>query len=233
MPRSPGAHRDGVDPGPENAPMGKETFMKKPLYLLSAAVLLVVAGSCSNAPKQNEASTANIKPADQGPIARGEAASLKVSFSVEAVDAEKRLITLKGPQGNEGVYEVGDEVKRLAEIKAGDKINAEYNVAAVAELREPTAEEKSAPLVAMQGGERGPSDAPPAAGIGRAVRAVATIEALDGAAQNVTVKGRLDGMVTVHVDDATVFSQLQVGQSVVVSFAETLVLSVEPGAKKH
>ena len=205
--------------------------MKKPLYLLSSAVLLVVAASCSNAPKQNEAASASLKPTE--PIARGQAASLQVSFSVEAVDAEKRLITLKGPQGNEGVYEVGDEVKRLAEIKAGDKINAEYNVAAVAELRAPTEEEKSSPMVAMQSGDRATSDKPPAASIGRSVRAVATIEALDSPGQNFTLKGPLDGLVTVHVDDATVFNQLKVGQPVVVTFAETLMLSVEPGAKKQ
>jgi hypothetical protein len=205
--------------------------MKKVLFHFLAAALLVAAASCSNTPKQNDASTASVKPAE--PIARGEAAALQVSFSVEAVDAEKRLITLKGPQGNEGVFEVGDEVKRLAEIKAGDKLNAEYKVAAVAELREPTAEEKSAPLVAVQDAERGSSAEPPAGAIGRAVRAVATIEALDATAQSLTVKGPLDGMVTVHVEDPTVFSQLQTGQSIVVTFAETLVLSVEPGATKH
>jgi hypothetical protein len=206
--------------------------MKKPLIHILAAALLVVAASCSNAPQQNEASSASVQPAETGPVARGEAASVQVSFSVEAVDAEKRLITLKGPQGNVGEFEVGDQVQRLAEIKAGDKINADYKVAAVAELREPTEAEKSAPLVIDEGGQRAASDQPPAAAIARAVKAVATIEALDAPAQNFTVKGPLDGMVTVHVDDATVFSQLKVGQSVIVSFAETLLLSVEPGAKK-
>jgi len=217
--------------------------MQKPLYhLLSAALLGVALASCSGAPKesassnQNASSTAASMESDKttpAPIARGEAAAVKVAFTVEAVDAEKRSITLKGPQGNEGVYEVGDQVKRLSEIKAGDKINAEYTVTAVAELREPTAEEKSAPLTTMTTGERGPSDQPPAAAIGRAVRAVATIEALDAPNQSFTLKGPQEGIVSVHVDDPSVFSHLQVGQNVVVTFAETLVLSVQPGAKKR
>ena len=216
--------------------------MRKPVYrLLSAALFGVVLASCSGAPKENATTNQNAsstpvttetnKAPEAAPIARGEAAEVKVSLAVEAVDAEKRLITLKGPQGNEGVYEVGDQVKRLSEIKAGDKINAEYTVAAVAELREPTAEEKSAPLTAVMAGERGTSDQPPAAGIGRAVRAVTTIVALDAPNQSFTVKGPMEGIVAVHVDDPTVFSHLQVGQTIVVTFAEKLVLSVQPGAK--
>jgi hypothetical protein len=170
--------------------------------------------------------------APSGPIARGEAAAIHATFSVEAVDADKRLITLKGPQGNVGQYEVGDQVQRLAEIKPGDKVHAEYKVAAVAELREPTPEEKSAPVVEVTAGERGGMEAPPAAGIARAVKVVTTIDALDKATQSVTVKGPEGNTVTVHAEDPTVFDHLTVGQTIVVTFAETLMLAVQPGAKK-
>jgi len=168
----------------------------------------------------------------EAPVARGKAAAIHVALSVEAVDHEKRLITLKGPQGNVGVYEVGDQVKRLSEIKAGDKINAQYEVAATAELREPTAEEKTAPMVEVASGARGAADEPPAAAIARAVRAVTTIEALDRPGQTLTVKDPVEGLVTLHVEDPSVFDKLQVGQTIVVTFAETLALAVEPGAKK-
>jgi len=47
------------------------------------------------------------------------------------------------------------------------------------------------------------------------------------------VKGPMEGIVTIHVDDASAFSRLQVGQTIVVTFAETLALSVQPGAKAH
>jgi hypothetical protein len=209
-----------------------------PLYrVLSVALLGVALSSCSNASKENASSTENAsagaaqmegtKAAAKGPVARGEAAAIQVAFSVEAVDAEKRLITLKGPRGNVAEYEVGDQVQRLAEIKAGDKINAEYTVAAVAELREPTAEEKSAPLVEMTSGERGAAEAPPAGAIARAVRVVTTIDALDSANKTLTVKGPEGNTVTVNVEDPTVFEHLTVGQTIVVTFAEKLVLSVQ------
>jgi len=170
--------------------------------------------------------------AETGPVARGEAAAIEVAFSVQAVDAEKRLITLKDPHGNVGESEVGEQVQALAESQPGDKIKAEYKVAAVAELREPTAEEKSAPMVEVTDTQRGTAEAPPAAGIARAIRVVTTIDALDKANQTITVKGPEGNTVTAHVEDPTVFDHLAVGQSIVVKFAETLVLTVQPGAKK-
>src|SRR6188508_610157 len=91
-----------------------------------AALLCVALASCSGS-KQEESASASSTPAPmessqsaEAPVARGKAAAIQVALSVEAVDHEKRLITLKGPQGNVGVYEVGDQVKRLSEIKAGD-----------------------------------------------------------------------------------------------------------------
>jgi hypothetical protein len=215
--------------------------MKRSLYLVCFAALLGVAlASCSGGPKKTDesassapapAESAQAAPAEQAPIARGRAAAVHVALSVESVDQEKRLITLKGPQGNVGVYEVGEQVKRLHDIKAGDKINAQYEVAAVAELREPTEEEKSAPLVEVTTDARGEATEPPAGGIGRAVRAVTTIEALDRTAQTFTVKDPVEGLVTVHVEDPSVFEHLKIGQTIVVTFAETLALAVEKGSK--
>jgi hypothetical protein len=210
---------------------------KSPHRLFWAAVVCVLAASCSQTPKESASSqpgaaapeSAKAAPA---PTARGESASLHVTATVESVDVANRMITLKDPDGTVGTYEVGEQVKRLAEIKPGDKIHAEYSVGAVAELREPTEEEKAAPMVAMEGAARGPSDAPPTGGMGRAVRAVTTIQSLDSAAQTFTVKGPLEGNVTIHVDDPAVFSHLQVGQTIVVTFAEKMVLSVEPKAKR-
>lgn len=205
--------------------------MKKTLVPVALAALLVAAASCSKTPKEDASVKQTETAPGTAPVARGEAAAVQVSFSVEAVDAENRLITLKGPNGNTGTYEVGDQVQRLAEIKAGDTIHAEYTLGAVAELREPTAEEKSAPLTEVTGAERGTLEAPPAGAVGRVVRAVASIESVDPATQSVTVKGPEEGLVSVHVEDPAVFNKLKAGDPLVVTFAEKLVLSVQPGSK--
>jgi hypothetical protein len=199
--------------------------MKRSLHHLALPALLGLAAASCSSPKEQ------VKSAEPVSVVRGTVADLKISALVEAVDAEKRLITLKGPRGNVGVYRVGDQVQRLSEIRVGDRIDAKYQVAAVAELREPTAEEKSAPIALVAESDRASAGDPPAAGMGRAARVVTTIEALDRSTQSLTVRGPLDGVVTVRVDDPAVFGRLQIGQSIVVTFAETLVLSVEPGSR--
>ena len=115
--------------------------MKKSLYSICSAVLLGVAlASCGGSKQSQETTTTTPAPAEStataasAPIARGRSAAIQATLSVEAVDHEKRTITLKGPQGNEGTYEVGEHVERFSEIKAGDKLHAKYEVAALAEL---------------------------------------------------------------------------------------------------
>jgi hypothetical protein len=154
-----------------------------------------------------------------------------VTATVEAVDVPARRITLKGPKGNVETYLVDKEVRRLAEIKVGDKLTADYKVAAIAELREPTAEEKSAPLVMAQGADRAPSNMPPGAAFARAVRMVALIESVDATARTFSLRGPLDGVLQLRVEDAAAFASLKAGQAIVVVFAESLLLSVEPGSK--
>jgi hypothetical protein len=201
--------------------------MKTLSLRLIPLLTIALAAACSDAPKEPTKAT--------GPVARarGEAAGLKVVLGVEGVDAEKRLITLRGPAGRVGTFPVAPEVKRLSEIHAGDTILAEYQVAAVAELREPTAEEEKAPLVLAEMVDRRPSNLPPGATLARAVRVVTTIEAVNVTAATVTLRGPLDGQVLAKVEDASILPQLRAGQKIVVTFAETLILSVDPGTRKQ
>jgi len=195
------------------------------MNLLPLAAWVLGSVSCKSSPKDPS------KDAGSVVCARGAAADVRVSVTVLGVDVERRLLTLQGPDGSRAVYKVSEEVKRLAEIKAGDTLTADYRVTANAELREPTPEERDHPIAVSEGLDRAPSDGPPAATIHRAVRVVARIEALDRAAQNFTVNGPSRGEVVVHVDDASAFAAIRAGQAIVVKFAETLTLTVEPGPR--
>jgi hypothetical protein len=169
--------------------------------------------------------------APPAPKARGEVAGIKITADVESVDMATRRIVLKGPKGESETYIAGPEVKRLAEIKAGDKITLDYKVAAIAELREPSEEEKKTPLVIVEGADRAPSDQPPGGAFARAVRVVALIESLDAATQNFSIRGPLGGLIQVHVGDAAKFAELKIWKAVVVTFVESALLTVEPAPK--
>lgn len=198
------------------------------LLLPIAAILAFTLASCASAPEKPAPGT---EP-PSGVRARGEAAAVKVSLSVLAVDLDQRRITLEGPQGNTGIYTVSEQVKRLSEIHAGDKIAVDYKVVALAELRNPTEAEKIAPLVLTEGAERAGAQEPPGCAFTRTLKLVVILGAIDKPAKSFTLQGPLGGRVTVQVGDERAFESLRVGQAIVATFVESLVLNVEPGVKK-
>src|SRR5262249_3645685 len=63
--------------------------------------------------------------------------TVEVSASVEKIDYQRRLITLKGPEGNVRTLKVDPRVKRLNEIKVGDDIVLRRTEAVALEVTPP------------------------------------------------------------------------------------------------
>ena len=158
--------------------------------------------------------------------------SLERTAVVTAVDKEKREVTLKNQDGEISTFVVGPEVKRFDEIGVGDTVRAKYTIGVTSELRAPTEEEKAEPLVAIEGAGTAPADQAPAGGAARAFRIVATIEAIDKTALTATLKGPGGNSVTVKVEDPSLLAKPKIGDTVVVTAAESVVLSLEKVAKK-
>ena len=57
--------------------------------------------------------------------------------TVEAIDAASRTVTLKKPDGTYVMTVAGPDMKRFAEIKVGDKVNARYYDNVVIRLKKP------------------------------------------------------------------------------------------------
>jgi hypothetical protein len=147
--------------------------------------------------------------------------------TVEAVDYDKRELVLKSPTGNVSTVIAGPEVQRLAEIKPGDTIRADYIISLASEMREPTEEEKEEPFVVLEGAGRADADSPPGAGLGRQIRVVATVEHLDREAQTATLRGPYGRALTVRVRDPERMERANVGDTVVLTYTEAVALSVE------
>ena len=165
-------------------------------------------------------------------LAREEALLVSVTAKVEALDLAKREITLKGPLGNVVTFVVDQRVKRLNEIKVGDEITANYYVALAAELREPTAEEKKSPLTVLDAKAKAPPGTAPAAGGLRMFKVVATVEGLDRPTRSLTLKGPRGNYVTVRARDVNNLQKLRLGDTIVVTYAEALAVSLEKTAPK-
>jgi hypothetical protein len=163
-------------------------------------------------------------------LSRNESALLTYTGTITDIDYADREMTLKGPKGDLETFVVDKKVQRFREAKVGDKVSMHYYLGFDAEVRPPTNEEKANPLVVVDAAGKASPDAAPAAYDMRHVRAVVTIEAMDKSAQTVTVKGPRGKYYTARVKDPSRLDKVRIGDSILMTFTEATVVSLEPAA---
>jgi hypothetical protein len=150
-----------------------------------------------------------------------------VTARVTAIDLASRFVTLSDADGDSITVFATDEVKRLNEVKVGDTVRADYKVTLLGELREPTEEEKQHPLVAIDLAGRAPQHHAPAGGTARGFKAVTTVRAIDLNQRTVTLMGPLGDQVMIGDAKPENLARLKVGDTVVVTYTEAMVISLE------
>ena len=150
--------------------------------------------------------------------------SKTITATVEDVDAATRTVTLKGEGGKTVTVECGDEVRNFDQIKKGDQVTVQYYQSVALGLRKPgeapSAEEQSALLRSEPGQKPG----------GMAIKSVqlsATVESIDKATREVTLKGPNGKTRTVKAgDEVKNFDSLKEGDQVVATVTEALAIGV-------
>lgn len=162
-------------------------------------------------------------------LSRHEAMLLTYTGTITDIDYPNREMTLKGPEGRLETFAVDKTVQRFNEARVGDKVSIDYYLGVDAEVRPPTNEEKAAPLKVLGTTKlrTGPDAAPSAYDV-RRIRAVVTIEALDKAAQTVTVKGPRGRHYTATVKDPSRLDKVGIGDSILMTFTEATAVSLKP-----
>ena len=150
-----------------------------------------------------------------------------IQATVEALDMATREVTLRGPQGNLVTITVDESVQRFDEIGLHDVVTAEYWTYMLAEFRNPTAEELAEPLFVLAEGGKAPEGMDPSAEVGAVVKAVVTIEIINRPDMLVTIKGPMGNYLTIEMEDWELIERLNVGEVVVLTYAEALALSLE------
>ena len=203
--------------------------MKKMLavaFMVGAAFpAATLAGSTSEAPlmiaQAAQGETANPK------VVRGGVVTLR--GTVDAVDLEKKTVTLKGPKGNTLTLQVKDP-KKLEMIKVGDPVVAKYYEALAIELKKPG---EATPSVSVEkAAATSKSGDTPAAMVGEQVTATVTVVGIDTKAQTVTVKGPEGKTETVKARDPKNLAKLKVGDMLDVTYTRALAISLDKPAAK-
>jgi hypothetical protein len=122
-----------VPPEARNFDQVKVGDKLKAKYVDSIAIFV---RKSSDPPDAAETQAVAVAPRGQKPMAAA-LNTVEVTANVEKVDYQKRLITLKGPEGNVRTLKVDPRVKRLAEIKPGDDIVLRRTEAVAIEVTSP------------------------------------------------------------------------------------------------
>ena len=173
------------------------------------------------------AQTGAVTSSSPGKVAAAQ--TVEVSATITAIDKASRMITLKGPKGDEVKIEAGPEVKNFDQLKVGDVVDIRYLESLALELKkgggmkvEKT--EKAGAAGALPGAQ-------PAGIIGRQVNVVGDVTKVDAAKQTVTVKGP-QRTIELKVRDPEQFKLIAVGDQIQATYTEAVALSVSPAKPK-
>ena len=166
---------------------------------------------------------------DRQPGKVGIAQAVDVTATISAIDAAKREITLKGPEGKEVNVVAGAEVKNFNQLKVGDKVDIQYVEALVLELKKggglPVARTQKDNMVTAKPGET------PGAKGARQLTVVGDVINLDPVTQTVTLKGP-QRTTELKVRDPEQFKLISKGDQIEATYTEALAIAVKPAAKK-
>jgi len=187
--------------------------MRKVLTIVLAAAFVAVAALPAVA-------------ADKAPEPKKITNVQSVTATITAIDAAKRLITLKGPKGESLTFEASDEVKRFSELKVGDEVTIKYTESLVVRIAKP-GEMSSA---SVTGGRS--EGAKPGATAKSQATVVVTVVNIDPAVPSVTFKTADGDVRTRHVQDKKNLEGFKAGDKVAITYSESLAIDVATPAKK-
>lgn len=205
--------------------------MRSTLAVVTVLGLVVIAQpGCQSEPRTAAPAAAEAVP--QKPLAVEESIEVTVTATVEMIDHNARIVTLRDADGEQVTMSVDERVQRLHEVRVGDEVRAMYRATLLAELRAPTAEESASPIAVVSLDGRSPLGAAPAAGAVQAVRVVTTVEAVDVPNMRVTLRGPMGDLAVVRGRNPDNLRRLRVGDTIVITYFESIAIALQKVAPR-
>ena len=143
--------------------------------------------------------------------------------TVEAIDPERRMVTLKKEDGTFVTVVAGPDITRFSEVKVGDKVTARYYENLVIRLKRPGESEVDSKIKSTT-----PSEQTLPGGTKATQRTItATITAIDPAMPSITFNGPNGWTYTSKVQDPATLASVKVGDKVDIVWTEALLVGLE------
>jgi Cu/Ag efflux protein CusF len=161
---------------------------------------------------------------------RVEQATTTLHATVEAIDLDTRIVTLRGPVGGSVTVKAGESVKNLSRLKVGDQVRAVYHESLAVRVRKAgdpvsgyTVAASASSAAGSTGG--GGDKAVPVAAWSQTISA--TVQNVDRKGSAVTLKGPGGRMHTLKVRDPKRLNNVKVGDEVDITYSESLAVSLD------
>lgn len=168
---------------------------------------------------------------EQPPEGIDTATLVAVTARVTAIDMEKRLVTIEGPEGHSAVIQAGEQVKNLPQVEIGDKVEIEYFRSATVDIVKLGKDEKlgtgvSAVKATAPAGEK------PAGAVGVEVTRRAEVVFVDPYQKFISFRSPDRGLRKISLKESPhlqhYLHELKKGDVVQVTYTEALAISLEP-----
>lgn len=153
-----------------------------------------------------------------------ETAVSTIEATVEAVDHETRMVTLKGSDGKSVTIKVQDRVKNFAQVEVGDVVSIDYIESVEIKVFAPGVIQPGATAVVAAARAK-PGQKPGAVAVQK-VAVATTIVAIDRDTQMVTLKGADGKTKTVKARNPENLAKVKVGDHVLITYTTALGVNV-------
>jgi hypothetical protein len=165
------------------------------------------------------------------PVGINSATLIEATATVTAVDMERHLVTIQGPQGNSAVIQVTDQVKNLPQVKIGDVVDIQYYRSAIAELVK--VDENTTLDTTVSGAKATrPEGEKPGGAIGLQVKRRAEVMFVDPFQKFITFLSPDRGLRKISLENSPelqhYLKELKKGDIVEVTYTEALAISLQP-----
>ena len=150
-----------------------------------------------------------------------------VTATIEAIDSATRVVTLKGSAGQLVDIAAPAEMQGFKNLRVGDQVTATYFEAVAVSVRKPAAPPTSStPMTTTTRKDRTPGSE-----TRRQQTFTVTVESVNPQAPTLTVKDQKGRVVTLGVADAAQLQNIKAGDSVDVTYYESLMIKVARAPK--
>jgi hypothetical protein len=151
--------------------------------------------------------------------------AVKVTAEVTAIDPKNRIVTLRGPEGNEFAVVADNAVKNFAQIKVGDKLVVEYIQSVAVDFQKGDGIRM---ISTYDDSERAKAGNKPGAAALRKITVVTNIYKVDQAKGTVLVRGPYGHFSEVKMKDPAMLTGVKVGDQMKVTYTDAVAIGFTP-----